>query len=80
MDWRSIFSIVAIVLFLASMLRGGGMGSCSMGSHSRRHGDELQLLNIAHFQTSKCRVPLRAADQNAGQFLLEANYLEMASY
>jgi hypothetical protein len=22
MDWRSIFSIVAIVLFLASMLRG----------------------------------------------------------
>ena len=43
MDWQGILSIVAIVLFVAFMLRGGGMGCCGVGSHSRGHGDEKDV-------------------------------------
>lgn len=39
MDWQTLFSIVGIVLFIALMMRGGGMGCCGIGSHGKRHSD-----------------------------------------
>ena len=39
MDWQTIFSIAGIVLLIALMMRGGGMGCCGMGSHGKRHSD-----------------------------------------
>lgn len=39
MDWQTILSIAGIVLFIALMMRGGGMGCCGMGSHGKRHSD-----------------------------------------
>lgn len=39
MDWQTIFSIAGIVLLIALMMRGGGMGCCGVGSHGKRHSD-----------------------------------------
>jgi hypothetical protein len=39
MDWQTILSIASIVLLIALMMRGGGMGCCGMGSHGKHHSD-----------------------------------------
>ena len=46
MDWSTLISVIAIVVFLWLMLRGcGGMmagGGCGMGRHAHPHNNDQQ--------------------------------------
>jgi hypothetical protein len=42
MDWRTILSIAALVLFIVMMRRGGGMSCCGTGSHAKHQAGELE--------------------------------------